>query len=1115
MATVTWTWLGAVSASGATVTGKIAGATNGSSSIKLRASLASGGTPIDGVAATLDANGYFKATVTGLAARTSYIYSLLIDGVATSALGTFKTFPAAGAQTSFQFGFSSCANGESNALPKCQSRNPDFFVHMGDFGYYDLTVNDQAQFRSKVDGVFARPNHKAFFATVPTAYVWSDHDFSNNDSWGAGTGAAASEPAAQAVYRETVPHYSLPSTDGGIYQTFAFGRVRFILTDNRSYKDPLTKTDDASKTLLGATQKAWFKQQITNATEQLIIWVSENPWIEAKTAGSDRWGGYDTERTELANYIVASGKKVVIISGDMHSLAYDDGSHSAGNIPVFHAAPLYNTGSVKGGPYSTAAVPGSTTTPVQQYGYMTVTDTGTSITLDFKGYDATDTQKISASKTFAVTSTGGSTGGTTGGGTTGGTTPVTLSNIVATPSTNGVTLTWDSSVAADSKASMWLVPKPLINWDWQIGNTGAIHNSGVQLYDIDGFDHQGSEVPTGALRVAYFSAGTYEPNRPDSSQFPASVKGNAVQGWPGEYWLDVRAISVLKPIMAARADLAKSKGFDGIEWDNVDSYDGNNPGFPVSSADQLAYNKMLAQIAHERGMFVLLKNDAGQASQLVGDFDGVLTEQAWEYGDQPGYAGFTAASKVWLDTEYSSGFMNCADAISKGASQILSTLDLNASPTTQCVTSPPAAITRNAQTPLMSAVMATSHSITFSNLTAGQKYGFMVMSKDAAGNIAYSTVMYAVPGGSTTGGSTGGTTGGSTGGTGGTGTPSPCNVAAAPLGPPAPVGGWTVEFADSFCLPLVDGRVSGNRTRTDANGKWLFGSPTSGDRDGFNDNEIQKFNNTQISVDSRGLVLTAAYDANRGTNAAGLMCNYVSGYVYTTDDSTSDGFQWMPGGGSTLCFEIVTQFAPQFDGGPTNGGNDEGWWASGGPPIGSWVDEFDFFEHWGYTTPPTNTGDVWVYQTSPFTNVSITSKLSTFLGADPSAALHRFTTVINPDNSWAWYADGKLIGTHTPPPSFQRVWMKLLLSYALRNPSAPDPRIIPGFMSGSREWIIRSVAVYQDTPHAGQNVRNGGLAPSAAACITASTARRCTTARGSSTSRSRPSTSSSPRPTCR
>jgi hypothetical protein len=182
-----------------------------------------------------------------------------------------------------------------------------------------------------------------------------------------------------------------------------------------------------------------------------------------------------------------------------------------------------------------------------------------------------------------------------------------------------------------------------------------------------------------------------------------------------------------------------------------------------------------------------------------------------------------------------------------------------------------------------------------------------------------------------------------------------------------------------------------------------------------------------------------------------------------------------PGGGGTFAFEIVCKFAPGFDGGTSNGGNDEGWWSSGG----GWTDEFDFFEHWGWRGPPSVTASVWVYSTSPLHNISIPMNVSNLLGADPAAAFHRYTTVIHPDNSYSMYIDGRLVGSQSAPPSFQRVWMKLILSYAMRNPAGSDPRIVPGFTTPgeTRDWVIRSVAVYQDAAHAGVDIRRGKIAP--------------------------------------
>lgn len=75
--------------------------------------------------------------------------------------------------------------------------------------------------------------------------------------------------------------------------------------------------------------------------------------------------------------------------------------------------------------------------------------------------------------------------------------------------------------------------------------------------------------------IGYFSAGSYENWRSDERDFPSSVKGNNLDGWPGEKWLDISDWATLGPIMEARLDLAVTKGCDGVEPDNVDGYDNN------------------------------------------------------------------------------------------------------------------------------------------------------------------------------------------------------------------------------------------------------------------------------------------------------------------------------------------------------------------------------------------------------------------------------------------------------------------------------------------------------------------------------------------------------------
>ncbi len=70
--------------------------------------------------------------------------------------------------------------------------------------------------------------------------------------------------------------------------------------------------------------------------------------------------------------------------------------------------------------------------------------------------------------------------------------------------------------------------------------------------------------------------------------------------------MDIRNLSVLGPIMRSRLDMCKNKGFDAVEFDNVDGYT-NNSGFPLTASDQIAYNTFLAEEAHKRGMSAFLK----------------------------------------------------------------------------------------------------------------------------------------------------------------------------------------------------------------------------------------------------------------------------------------------------------------------------------------------------------------------------------------------------------------------------------------------------------------------------------------------------------------------------
>jgi hypothetical protein len=202
--------------------------------------------------------------------------------------------------------------------------------------------------------------------------------------------------------------------------------------------------------------------------------------------------------------------------------------------------------------------------------------------------------------------------------------------------------------------------RPALNTPWQWQLTGTVDTSlNVAMYDIDLVDNDVSVINTlhgrGIKVICYISAGSWEDWRPDASQFPESVKGRN-NGWPGEKWLDIRQIAILGPIMEARLDLCKSKGFDGVEFDNVDGYS-NRTGFPLTYQDQLNYNIYLANEAHERSLSAALKNDIEQVFDLQPYFDYTLNEQCFQYrecdyGQNSLVTNFISNGKAVFQVEY-------------------------------------------------------------------------------------------------------------------------------------------------------------------------------------------------------------------------------------------------------------------------------------------------------------------------------------------------------------------------------------------------------------------------------------------------------------------------------
>jgi hypothetical protein len=375
--------------------------------------------PVYSVTKTPDADGYSKHVVTGLSSDTSYYYCLELDSVLnTSVTGVTRTFPSPGAK-SFSFLAASCSFSASNhaVFDAMRTRvGPDslparFFAHLGDLHYehasyqpQPIAPNDPVEHRTNYENALMTSRQSALWRNIPVSHTYSDNDFcgSNSDS------TYAARPAILTVRHQVIIDPPLPDSAGnGFWRSWVVGRVRFIQTDSRTYMAARGSTDNSSKSMLGAEQKSWLKQQLLES-EPLKIWFHDQAWggVAANPGTNDTWQAFNTERVEIGNFISSNQVKVVYVHGDSHRLSADDGVlNTRGGFPTISCAPMDQSaqgGDSTGEASSEGVYPAyGVTQQGNHYGWFDIDDDGYQISLIFKGYDSGGTQRVTA--TFSVT----------------------------------------------------------------------------------------------------------------------------------------------------------------------------------------------------------------------------------------------------------------------------------------------------------------------------------------------------------------------------------------------------------------------------------------------------------------------------------------------------------------------------------------------------------------------------------------------------------------------------------------------------------------------------------------------------------------------------------------
>ncbi len=227
--------------------------------------------------------------------------------------------------------------------------------------------------------------------------------------------------------------------------------------------------------------------------------------------------------------------------------------------------------------------------------------------------------------------------------------------------------------------SEWYKPDVNSTWHWQLKGDIDLDKN-VDIYIIDLFDTKVSDIKylqkRGKKVIAYFSAGSFENWRVDTTLFKKSTIGKKMFGWD-ERWLDIRSKNI-RNIMAKRIKLAKRKGFDGVEVDNIDGYI-NETGFALTYKDQLKYNIFLSQQAHKSSLAIALKNDVDQIVELEPYFDFHINEECYQYKECGKLTPFIKAGKPVFHAEYNKKNVDkiCKEGKKLGFQTLILPLDLD------------------------------------------------------------------------------------------------------------------------------------------------------------------------------------------------------------------------------------------------------------------------------------------------------------------------------------------------------------------------------------------------------------------------------------------------------
>jgi alkaline phosphatase D len=270
-----------------------------------------------------DANGFIHADVTGLIPWMHYRFCVVAEdnnGGTRSAIGRFRTAPAADALVPVVFGGVSCTYSlykPFKPLLRAAEANLDFFILAGDTSYND-GAETLDEYHDKWTGNLEADGYQALFRSTSMLATWDDHEITNN--WDPETTDASQIDAARKAFFQFMAIRPDQKDPDRIWRSYRWGKtVEVFVLDCRGERKPSTRGTPEAQ-YISPEQMTWLKEGLAASEAAFKVIVNSVPITDMPDffiTANDRWEGYGPQRDEiLAHMDTIPG--CVWVSGDFH-----------------------------------------------------------------------------------------------------------------------------------------------------------------------------------------------------------------------------------------------------------------------------------------------------------------------------------------------------------------------------------------------------------------------------------------------------------------------------------------------------------------------------------------------------------------------------------------------------------------------------------------------------------------------------------------------------------------------------------------------------------------------------------------------------------------------------